>query len=123
MNRDIRKLYERNYTTPTTDPMRKWTSPFYIPSEQSLLKSILAKKLNRPTTSFITPTRFDSGTGADDDDGGSVMSSSSLGSLSDDGSSIMTDVSSSEGEEKEEEVEDPSISKESDYYQNEVYKQ
>lgn len=120
MNRNIRRLYERNYTTPTTDPMRKWSSPFYLPSEQALLKSILAKKQNRPTASFIIPTRFDAG---DDDDGGSVMSSSSLGSLSDDGSSIMTDVSSSEGEEKEEEVEDPSISKESDYYQNEVYKE
>ena len=121
MNRDIRKLYERNYNTPTTDPMRKWTSPFYIPSEQSLLKSILAKKLNRPTTSFIIPTRFDAGTDDGTDDISSVMTDSTDGET-DDGSSIITDESS-EGEEKEEEVEDPSISKESDYYQNEVYKE
>ena len=112
MNKKIQKLYDENYSTPQL-PMRTFRNPFFLPSENQLLFDILnpkSKDLKLQTQlqpvikqALFTPTQ-----------GGNIRSDPFMA-----GAETDNDLDDDDGFDLDTR---DSVSMESDYYQNEVYK-
>ena len=100
-NKKIRKLYEDNYTAPVFQSIRNFNNPFYIATEQQILNEILKNiNLGKPifkSSIASTPAPTPAPTQAP------------------------TPAPTVDYDDDFFEEEDPSVSKESDYYQAEVY--
>ena len=98
-NKKIRKLYEDNYTAPVFQSIRNFNNPFYIATEQQILNEIL-KNINL---------------------GKPIFKSSIASTPAPTPTQAPTPAPTLDYDDDFFEEEDPSISKESDYYQAEVY--
>jgi len=98
INKKINNLIRKNYTSDGM-PMRRFESPFYIPSEQKLLYDILNNGGigNKTTTAFR------------------VSDNNNRGDIDEDGQD-------GDGDGNDERPSNPSFSPSSNYYQSEVYK-